>query len=387
MPRLPGAMVSSMLEYAGRPALGSSPWGISVMELQHLTCRDFRCFEQVDFHPQPGMNVILGANAVGKTSLLEAILFLATSKSHRTGTESDLVRHGTPGFRLEAAVRRRDREVHLETTWWEGAKRVKVNSVAQTRVSDLLGKANVVFFSPEDTAMVRGAASERRRFLDMALSQVDATYLNALQRYRQVLRQRNELLRQPRRDPGFLDAWDEQLAAYAAPIAKGRAAFLERLGHRAAEAYACIADGEAFEVAYRPSASSEHGLRETLRRRRDSDLKHGTTSTGPHRDDIDFSIAGRSARVFASQGQQRTATLAVKLAELDLARERVGEYPILLLDEVFSELDRRRAERLLERVQGGPQCLITTAGRSKDELSVGGSYTRFRLAGGVLEED
>lgn len=330
------------------------------MHLLELTCDDFRCFTSLRFCPGPGLNVIHGANAQGKTSLLESLLYLATSKSHRTHLETDLVRRGETTFRVSGRIARAAREVRIETAWSRGSKRIRINGVNQPRVSDLLGKINVVFFSPEDVDLVRGSASQRRTFLDMELSQLLPTYLYALQQYRDIVRQRNELLRQPKLDEAQLAAWDTQLARHGSTLIRERRAFLDQLAPKVAESYAGIAGGESFSIAYKPDVREEGRLHEALLAARVSDTRQGLTTRGPHRDDIEFVIASKPARAFASQGQQKTAALALKMAELPLVRERIGEYPILMLDDVFAELDLPRSRRLVETIPADVQCLITT---------------------------
>lgn len=355
------------------------------MDLLRVTSEGFRCLQDIDFQPEPGINIIRGGNAQGKTSLLEAILFAATSKSHRTSQESDLLRHGAAGFRVQVRARRSDREVVLEATWREAAKRFKVNGVAQTRVSDVLGKIAVVLFSPEDVTLVKGTASHRRRFLDMALSQLDSTYLGALQRYRQALRQRNELLRVLRPDAALLDVWDVQLAQFGSDLVATRAQFLADLAERAAAAYARIAQQESLSIAFAPDVSPQEPLLDVLKKSRDSDVRRRVTLRGPHRDDFVFLVADRAARSYASQGQQKTAALAVKLAELSLAQARSGESPVLMLDEVLSELDAQRASRLFEAIGNGVQCLLTTTNCGRDDVT-GTRFPSYRMEQGRLEK-
>lgn len=329
------------------------------MYLQELHCHGFRCLTDVRFTPERGLNVIRGRNAQGKTSLLESILFAATSKSHRTSTETDLAAHGGDAFRIALHVEHADRRVALEVNWWQGEKRVKVNGVPQARMSDTLGKVRVVLFSPEDIALVKGSASTRRKFLDMELSQLSPVYLAALQQYRQVLRQRNELLRATKADDGLLDAWDQQLIKHGQVLIRERAAFTEELGEFAARAYTTIAHEEELRLRYRPDTLAEN-LEKALQEARPADLRRKQTSRGPHRDEIEFVIAGKPVRSHASQGQQKSAALAVKLAELELVKERTGEYPILMLDEVLAELDAARAEHLFDAINDEVQCLLTT---------------------------
>lgn len=356
------------------------------MHLTQLQCEHFRGLEALCFQPVPGTNVIRGENAQGKTSLLEALLFLTTSKSHRTTAESDLVRHGGDDFHIRGRVVRADRAVEMEAHWWKGNKRFKVNGLALQRVSDVLGKVNVVFFSPEDTALVQGAAAQRRRFLDMALSQLSPEYLHALQQYRQVLRQRNELLRNSNLDPAHLDAWDEQLAEQGETLMRERSTFLEQLAAHAADAYREIAAMEKLELAYRPDVKTVAPLLKALQAARRADLKQGVTTRGPHRDDFEFLIEGVAARNFGSQGQQKTAALTVKLAELRLARERTGEYPVLMLDDVVSELDASRSRRLFEALTRDIQCLVTTTDLTPQNGLFGRDCAEFLIKGGRLEE-
>lgn len=354
------------------------------MRLQLVECRDFRCIESIRFEPEPGVNVLRGANAQGKTSLLEAVSFAATSKSPRTNTEEELVRYGESGFRVRIAAERRDREVAIEAFWWQNAKRFRVNGVPMSRMSDVLGKIQAVFFSPEDVELVRGAATPRRRFLDMEISQISPAYLGALQQYRQALRQRNEVLRNSRPDPALLDVWDAQLVKHGVILMEERRTYIGDLARCAAEAYGNIAGGETLEITYAPDAPEPEALAETLARARDLDLRNRLTRHGPHRDDFTIQVTGHAARQFASQGQQKTAALALKLAEMELVRARVGEYPVLMLDEVLAELDEARARRLFEFVPAGAQCLVTTTELEPRPGVLGALWANYRIEKGRL---
>ncbi len=356
------------------------------MRLLKFECEGFRGLNDVVFEPGPGRNIIRGDNAQGKTTLLEAILFAATSKSHRTNVESDLLAQDAASFRLCALVQRSDRDVAVEANWYQGAKRFKVNGVAQLRVSEILGRIHVVLFSPEDVNLVKGGASQRRRFLDMELSQIHPGYLNALQQYRQVLRQRNELLRRPNPDIDLIAVWDEQLAQHGRTLIRGRAGFVHQLSGLTTEAYHRVADAETLTLAYRPSVPKDADLHDVLRRERPNDIRRRATQYGPHRDDLELLIADRPARTHASQGQQKTAALALKLAELELVKARIGEYPILMLDEVLAELDRARARRLFEAIPGAVQCMVTTTETSPEGGRFGADAMNFLIEGGRLEK-
>lgn len=355
------------------------------MWLTRLTCRRFRCLDDIDFAPEPGLNIIHGDNAQGKTSLLEALLYVCTARSHRTANEAELARHGEDGFSVTAEARRSDREVTLEAHCWRKAKRFKINGVAQTRVSDILGRIHTVFFSPEDVALVKGGGSNRRRFLDMELAQISPRYLTALQRYRQALKQRNSLLKQHRPDPALLEIWDAQLAPAGEAIMAERAAFTAALSLQAAEAYRRIATAETLSLAYAPDLGPGADLESVLRENREHDIRRKQTLRGPHRDDIEILIEGKPARIFGSQGQQKSAALALKIAEIELVRNETGEYPILMLDEVLAELDAHRAGALFEALQDKVQCLVTTTERELADKIGGRPYRRHQMTRGRLE--
>ena len=357
------------------------------MLLDRVECRSFRCLQDVVFAPQPGVNLIRGANAQGKTSLLEAVLFAATTKSHRTNTDSELCRHDTASFFLRVHALRRDRELLIEAGWLQGAKRFRVNGIPQVRLSDIIGKLNVVLFCPEDVELVRGHAAARRQFLDMEVSQVSPRYLTALQQYRQALRQRNELLRASAPDPDLLEVWEAQLASHGAVLMAERAAYVRDLSAFAADAYRQIASGEILDLSYVPDIPEPAQMADALRRSREIDIKRRATTRGPHRDDFLLAISGKPARQFASQGQQKTTALALKLAEIELVRKRVGEYPVLMLDEVLAELDASRAERLFAAVPGNVQCLVTTTEMDNRPGRYGASWTGFRIEQGRLEKE
>ena len=357
------------------------------MRLLRLECHAFRCLSEIVFEPSPGLNVIHGGNAQGKTTLLEAILYAATSKSHRTNADTDLPQYGSEQFHVRIQAQRTGREVDIEAHWWQGAKRFKVNGIPQTRLSDILGRINVVFFSPEDVELVKGGASARRRFLDMEISQIHPGYLQALQQYRQVLRQRNELLRDGQPDPDLLAAWDAQLVMHGTAIVQLREEYIAELGQCAAEAYEKIAQAEPLAIAYQPDVASSEDLAAVLAKSQASDIKRRATQRGPHRDDLDIRIAGQPARSHASQGQQKSAALALKLAELELVNHRAGEYPVFMLDEVLAELDAHRVRQLLEAIHPEVQCLLTTTDGQRRSGRFETECAYYRIERGRLEKE
>ena len=243
-----------------------------------------------------------------------------------------------------------------------------------------------VLFSPEDINLIKGAGAGRRRFLDMELSQVSPPYLHALQRYRQALRQRNELLRTDAPAPELIAPWDQQLSSHAQTIVRERNLFIDQLARHAAQAYAQITGGELLALRYVPDVPPGAPLADVLLKHRQADIRRQNTSHGPHRDDLEIDIASRPARNFASQGQQKTAALALKLAELNLIRERTAEFPILMLDEVLSELDAVRSRLLFNAIPPEVQCILTTATVTRPELLFGPHATLYGIEGGKLEK-
>ncbi|MEX2015625.1 MAG: DNA replication/repair protein RecF [Candidatus Hydrogenedentales bacterium] len=330
------------------------------MRLLNLQCRNFRGLADTAFEPAPGINVLRGKNAQGKTSVLEAIVYAATAKSPRTNNEADIVRHGEEDFHVRVEADRADQRLVIEAHWWRGAKRVKVNGVAQTRLSDVLGRLHVVLFTPEDLDLVKGGAGDRRRFLDMTLAPLYPAYLAALQQYRQVLRQRNEVLRAVRLDPDLLAVWDTQLAQHGTDVMRRRHAFAEELAGAVRTAYQRIAGDEQVAVLYEPDIRAEADYMSTLEKTRAGDFKRKVTSRGPHRDDLALLVQEHPARSHGSQGQQKSLAIALKLASMHIIRNHADGWPVLLLDEVLSELDEDRARRLVDAVPADSQCIMTT---------------------------
>lgn len=350
------------------------------MQLESLRLVNFRNYGAEDVTLSPGLNLLVGQNAQGKSNLLEAVYLLAAGRSYRGAGDADLVQWGTGGFALRGVVRRSYGEVVLEVAYQtDQRKRVKVNGTDVRRLSELFGYLTAAIFSPEDLQLVKGGPAHRRRFLDLELAQIDPPYRQDLIDYQQVLLQRNNLLKQ---GPGRglaeqLAAWDTQLTAAGGRLQAKRARAVRTLARLAAEAHRRITSGReglalTYLAALGPGASRvevdpEWGVGEFRERLgaelaavRPLELRRGMTLLGPHRDDLLLSIDGAEARSFASQGQQRTAALALKLAEIEFMREETGEYPLLLLDDVMSELDAGRREYLLSAAGEKTQVLVTT---------------------------
>lgn len=369
------------------------------MLIRDLHILNFRNLKFVRAEFAPGLNVIYGSNAQGKTNLLESIYMLVTGRSFRTQFDREIVpwlRDEYEATVVRACVDKNGMQERYLLSFNQAEKHLAVNGEPIRRLGDLIGRVNAVLFTPVDLQLVRGGPGVRRRFLDIELSQLRHEYLAHLQRYDLALRQRNALLRQQRRQSlsREIEPWDQQLAEHGAEIARFRVDVLTRLSSRAAEMYHRIANrSEALQIVYHPSPSAAadtagDALRNTilasLRSGLESDIRRQQTSVGPHRDDFSFLIEGRSARDFGSQGQQRSCVLAARLAELGLMQDFTGEYPILLLDDLMSELDRDRKAAFFEALE--PQCQTFMTVTEKEQLSHYTSPSRiFRMEGGVLE--
>ena len=333
------------------------------MVLRSLRLRNHRNYSQLDLAPGPAVNVFIGANGQGKTNLLEAVAMLALSSSPRARRESELVGPVAAASRIEAEIQagaiRREISIALNVEGERAHRTIEVDG-ARRRAFDLPGHFRVALFWPDDLGLVKAGPELRRRFLNQMLVQVEPGYARSLARLRRVLEQRNSLLKSIAAGQGgadMLDAWDAQLVEVSGEIVVARATAARQLEPEAARCHAQIAAGERLEMRY---LGPPENLAEAVYNSRAEDLRRGTTSVGPHRDDLLVLLDGQEARSFASQGQQRTAVVSLKLAEARLIESRTGERPVLLLDDVLSELDSERRAALLGEVAGGGQVIITS---------------------------
>lgn len=371
------------------------------MYLQELQLRHFRNYPSADLELGPGINVLLGENAQGKTNLLEAIYVLALTRSHRTANDHDLVNWEAKTAKVSGRVVKSVGSVPLELTFSRQGKRAKVNHLEQARLSQYIGQFNVILFAPEDLAIVKGAPTVRRRFMDMEFGQMNPRYLYNLSQYRTLLKQRNRYLKdlqhKQNRDLLFLSVLSDQLAAYGAEIIAQRLRMLHKLEHWAQAIHAEISQQkEELTFHYATQVPEDQltdpdticaALTQLYKEHQDKELYRGTTLVGPHRDDLHFRVNGKNVQTFGSQGQQRTTALSVKLAEIDLMKEETGEYPVLLLDDVLSELDDARQTHLLKAIQDKVQTFITTTSLSGITRQLIKDPTIFHVANGTVVAD
>ena len=335
------------------------------MIVKQIELHNFRNYESLNLPLFDQINIFYGDNAQGKTNILESVYVCSTTKSHKGSKDRDMIRHGEEEGHIRMHLEKKGVphriDMHLKKNKTKG---VAIDGIPIKKSTDLFGLMNVVFFSPEDLSMIKNGPGERRRFMDMELCQLNKLYLYYLSNYNKILNQRNNLLKQISFNPALsdtMDIWDQQLCEYGAKIMEGRDQFLSEMNALVEEIHSTLSGGkEKLSIGYEKNVSSEN-FAEKLKRTREQDIYRKATGCGPHRDDISFFIGKENLKLFGSQGQQRTAALSLKLAEIELVRKKIGENPVLLLDDVLSELDRKRQHYLLNSMEG-IQTMITCTG-------------------------
>ena len=373
------------------------------MQITELTLRSYRSYETLHLAFDPGVQIFLGANAQGKTNIIEALYYAAFGRSHRTSSDAELIRVGADGAHIALSFRRHDVPGALSFTFARGARRRIEYAGESLRQRDLVGILPMVLFSPEDLFLVKGAPALRRRYLDAELSQASPAYYGELLRYTRILKQRNAVLKDIRERlaaPDDLLPWDAQLAKSAAYIVTRRTSAVAQLGALSARVQSVLAAGEELTLVYDiAGAAPERGAKDDmterlylwynkmLREGRARDIARAATGVGPHLDDLVLRVGGMNLRSFGSQGQQRTGALALKLAELFYLQENVGEAPILLLDDVMSELDADRRRALLDFIRHeNIQTFITATDAAYFPAERMGTY-RYVEEGKVRDEE
>lgn len=335
------------------------------MYIESMELKDFRNYEFLSLQFDKGTNIFYGDNAQGKTNILEAVYLCGTTKSHRGSKDREMIRFHENESHIKLRINKggisHRIDMHLKKN---KAKGIAIDGIPIRKAKELLGIVNIVFFSPEDLNIIKNGPGERRRFLDSELCQLNKIYLSDLFNYNHILNQRNKLLKDiAQKDSlkGTLDIWDEQLVYYGTSVIKSRREFIREMNQVIQQIHSSITGGkEQIELIYEPNVEEEQFL-EVLLGNREKDFKFKNTSSGPHRDDMCVKINHIDIRKYGSQGQQRTAALSLKLSEIHLVERKIKDVPILLLDDVLSELDVNRQNYLLESIKN-IQTMITCTG-------------------------
>ena len=346
------------------------------MFIKSLELMNFRNYEFLEIKFSQGTNILYGDNAQGKTNMLEAIYLCATTKSHKGSKDRDVIRFDAQEAHLRTYLDKDAIQYKIDMHLRKNrSKGIAIDGQKLKKAADLLGLLNVVFFSPEDLGIIKNGPAERRRFVDMELCQLDHVYLHSLNQYHKIINQRNKLLKDMQWKPQLkdtLEIWDTQLISFGIQMIERRKVFVEQLNQMISEIHKSLSGNrEELLIQYEPDVSPEN-YEAAMESSREKDIRLKQTSVGPHRDDFSFQIGQVDIRKFGSQGQQRTAALSLKLAEIELVKQKIKDAPIILLDDVLSELDRKRQKQLLDSIEG-MQTILTCTGleefvdRQKDE--------------------
>ena len=335
------------------------------MIVKSLKMKNFRNYEFLNIELEPNTNIFYGDNAQGKTNILEAVYLSGTTKSHRGTKDRDLIKFDQEESHIEVEIEKKgvpfQIDIHLKKN---SPKGIAINKMPIRKASELFGIINMVFFSPEDLNIIKNGPAERRRFIDLELSQLDKVYLNDLSNYNKIVKQRNHLLKEIEFNKSAfstLDVWDMQLVHYGERILTRRKVFIEQVNEIVSKIHRKLTGNrEELILIYEPS-NGNISFEQAIKKNKEKDLRLKSTSVGPHRDDICFMVKDMDIRRFGSQGQQRTAALSLKLSEIELVKKKIKDKPVLLLDDVLSELDKHRQNYLLDII-GDIQTLITCTG-------------------------
>ncbi|MFR0921677.1 MAG: DNA replication/repair protein RecF [Clostridia bacterium] len=331
------------------------------MWIKNIKIKNFRNYEQEEIKLEKNINIFYGKNAQGKTNIIEAIFLCSLGKSFRAKKDNEMIKLNEQNAIVEIEYEKSDRDGKIKIEIGN-KKNIYLNGIKIKKLSELLGNLNIVIFTPDDIGILKGGPQNRRRFLDIMISQLRPNYMHVLNLYLKTIEQRNNYLRQIKeehKDENLLEIWDEKLAEYAIKIYEYRKEFIEKLIKKINIIHQNITNGEEeIELEYITECDDKEKYLELLKQRRKLDIIKGFTTKGIHRDDFMIYINKKEIKIFGSQGQNRTAMLSLKLAELQVIYDEIGEYPILLLDDFMSELDKTRRKNFLENIEG-TQVIIT----------------------------
>ncbi len=359
------------------------------MFIKNLSLKNYRNYEKEVFNFSSGINILVGDNAQGKTNCAEAVFFLCTGYSPRAVRDKQVIRYGEKSAKVIGNCESRFGSIEVAIEFTPTQKNVTLNGVPIKKIGELMGNINSVFFNPGELKLIQQSPEDRRRFLDISLSQMDRQYFYSLQKYRKILEQRNDLLKNSDKEVVYetLPLWDSELSLVAIEIINKRKEFIDKLIPHAKSFHAFVTDGEELELSLETSyfdGTTREELLSAYAEKTEKDLILGYTTVGPHRDDIKIKVNKEDVRVYGSQGQQRTTAISLKLAELEVFNERFNEYPILILDDALSELDGKRRARLIERLKGF-QTIITLTELPKELKSLDGANV-IRVSGGKIKD-
>ena len=362
------------------------------MIIESVDLQNYRNYEFLNMTFDNKINIIYGDNAQGKTNILESLYVCATSKSHRGSKDKDIIRFGNDEAHIKVMVKKHGMnyrlDMHLKKNKTKG---IAVNGIPIRRAVELFGIINIIIFSPEDMNIIKNGPSERRLFMDMELSQLDKIYLSNLVNYNKVVVQRNKLLKQLQfsGDSGLvdmLDVWDMQLVRYGSEIIKRRMDFIDNINSIIRPVHSKLSGNkEILNLRYIPCTTTDNFKDEVIRSR-ERDIKFKMTNVGPHKDDVAFFINDKDVRKYGSQGQQRTCALSLKLAEIELVKKVINDTPVLLLDDVLSELDANRQNFLLDSI-GDIQTIITCTGLDEFVNNRFSINRIFKVVNGVVSNE
>lgn len=325
------------------------------MLVKKLNLKNYRNYENTVFEFSEGINILVGNNAQGKTNCAEAVFYLCTGYSPRATKDRQVIKYGEKSAEVTGICESRFGLTEVKIEFLLTKKNISINGVPIKKSGELMGHINSVFFNPGELKLIQQSPEDRRRFMDISLSQMDRQYYYSLQTYRKILEQRNNLLKSEDLDTVYqtLPLWDKELSRYAVEIINKRRDFIEKLTPYAKFEHEYITDGGELELSLETPhylGGGEEEIISLLSSRVEKDLILGYTTIGPHRDDIKIKVNEQDVRVYGSQGQQRTVAISLKLAEVSLFKERFGEFPVLILDDALSELDSKRRNRLIDRL-------------------------------------
>ena len=331
------------------------------MWIQNIKLNNFRNYEKLDISLGKNINIFFGNNAQGKTNIIESIFLCSMGKSFRTNKDNELIKIGENNSSVEVKYEKSDRKGKIKIEL-SNKKNIYINDIKVKKLSELLGKINVVIFTPDDIDIIKGGPQNRRKFLDIMISQLRPNYMHILSLYIKTIEQRNNYLKQIKefgKDENLLEIWDEKLSEYATKIYVYRKEFIDKIINKIEKIHNEITLGkEKIKIEYVSNCQSKENYIELLKERRKLDIIKGYTTKGIHRDEFIIYINGKQLNIYGSQGQQRTTILSLKLAELKVIYDEIGEYPILLLDDFMSELDSTRRKNLLKNIKD-TQVIIT----------------------------